>query len=139
MKYTVVDILNKFLAFTRFCKSVLLRELNKQQPFLNKDIFLTSCFASFCRQKLSWRHSYASVSCDYVNNEIRLWEKKNKLCLAFYTMRCYKTLLAFIGIFPYQEGLLKQASPHRSHSYRKCHFQSRYSIYLRKCSSKTMN
>lgn len=98
MKYTVVDILNKFLAFTRFCKSILLRELNKQQPFLNKDIFLTSCFASFCRQKLSWRHSYASVSCDYVNNEIRLWEKKNKLCLAFYTMRCYKYL---VGIYWY--------------------------------------
>lgn len=98
MKYTVVDILNKFLAFTRFCKSILLRELNKQQPFLNKDIFLTSCFASFCRQKLSWRHSYASVSCDYVNNEIRLWEKKNKLCLAFYTMLCYKYL---VGIYWY--------------------------------------
>lgn len=98
MKYTVVDILNKFLAFTRFCMSILLRELNKQQPFLNKDIFLTSCFASFCRQKLSWRHSYASVSCDYVNNEIRLWEKKNKLCLAFYTMRCYKYL---VGIYWY--------------------------------------
>ena len=98
MKYTVVDILNKFLVFTRFCKSILLRELNKQQPFLNKDIFLTSCFASFCRQKLSWRHSYASVSCGYVNNEIRLWEKKNKLCLAFYTMRCYKYL---VGIYWY--------------------------------------
>ena len=98
MKYTVVDILNKFLAFTRFCKSILLRELNKQQPFLNEDIFLTSCFASFCRQKLSWRHSYASVSCDYVNNEIRLWEKKNKLCLAFYTMHCYKYL---VGIYWY--------------------------------------
>lgn len=139
MKYTVVDILNKFLAFTRFCKSILLRELNKQQPFLNKDIFLTSCFASFCRQKLSWRHSYASVSCDYVNNEIRLWEKKNKLCLAFYTMRCYKYLVGIYWYLSVPGRVVKTSQSAPFPLLQKVSFPKQVLIYLRKCSSKTMN